>query len=200
MEVDEFIELLRQARRKSEVDMRRRFNRSMPFADALFDRWERARALGFAEGASVYDSALIYGEVSVGGHSWIGPNVLLDGGEAPVRIGAYCSLAGGSQVYTHDTVLWALSGGTLGKRTGPVSIGDCVYIGAQTLILPNVRIGDRCLVAANSLVNSDVADATIVAGTPARPIGRVEGKGADVRLVYDTEARIEDNVGARSSS
>jgi acetyltransferase-like isoleucine patch superfamily enzyme len=185
VDIDEFMALLRETRRRSEADLRQRFNRSLPFADALFDRWERAKALGFGEGASIYDSALVYGDVRVGAKSWIGPNVLLDGSGGALRIGANCSVAGGTHVYSHDTVLWALSGGVLGKRTGSVTIGDCVYIGAQAVILPEVTIGSRCLVAANSMVNADVPDGTIVGGAPAKVIGRVEGAGAEVRLRYD---------------
>jgi acetyltransferase-like isoleucine patch superfamily enzyme len=53
------------------------------------------------------------------------------------------------------------------------------------VIIAGITIGSRCVIAANSLVNRDVPDGTIVGGTPARRLGRVEGEGADVRLVYD---------------
>jgi hypothetical protein len=134
MEFDDFVALLRAAHRRSDGDLRHRFDRSLPFADGMFDRWERARALGFADGASIYDSALVYGDVQVGAQSWIGPNVMLDGSGGPVCIGAFCSLAAGAHLYTHDTVLWAVSGGKLGRRTGAVAVADCVYIGAQGAI------------------------------------------------------------------
>jgi acetyltransferase-like isoleucine patch superfamily enzyme len=62
-------------------------------------------------------------------------------------------------------------------------VGDCCHIGAQSIILPSVRIGRRCVVAANSLVNRDVADDCVVAGNPAVAIGHVEGEGADARVV-----------------
>ncbi len=188
MDAVELIAALQDARRERDAEMRRRFSRSLPFPELVFDRWERARSLGFADGASIYDSALVYGDVTVGAHTWIGPNVLLDGSGGPVRLGEYCSVASGAHIYTHDTVLWALSGGALGKRTGQVTVGDCVYIGAQSLILPGASIGSRCVIAANSLVNADVAEGTIVAGTPARRIGRVTGEGAAIRLVYDDGA------------
>ena len=89
------------------------------------------------------------------------------------------------QIYTHDTVQWALSGGVLPKRTGAVSVGNRVYIGSQSMIRHGVSIGDGCVIAANSFVNSDVASGQIVGGTPARVIGRVTGQGADVQLVFD---------------
>jgi len=41
------------------------------------------------------------------------------------------------------------------------------------------------VIAANSLINRDVPDGTVVGGTPARRLGSVEGEGADARLVYD---------------
>lgn len=188
MDLDAFVTLLREARSRSDGELRRRFDRSLPFADGLFDRWERARALGFAEGASIYDSALVYGAVKVGENTWVGPNVMLDGSGAPLLIGAFCSLAAGAHIYTHDTVLWAVSGGALGKRTGAVTIADCVYIGAQALILPGVTIGTRCVIAGNSVVNADVPEGSIVGGTPARIIGTVVGHGADVRLDYSARA------------
>ena len=56
--------------------LRQSYDRSLPFADGLFDRWERAARLGFGEGASIYDSAMVYGPVSVGANTWIGPGVV----------------------------------------------------------------------------------------------------------------------------
>lgn len=53
-----------------------------------------------------------------------------------------------------------------------VEIGFGTFIGAHAVILPNVRIGKYCVIGANSVVNSDVPDYTVVAGNPARPIKR----------------------------
>jgi len=46
-------------------ELREQFRRSLPFQDAMFDRWERARLLGFEEGVSIYNSALVFGDVRV---------------------------------------------------------------------------------------------------------------------------------------
>lgn len=186
----ELAELLRELRLQREAELRLHYDRSLPFADALFDRWERARRLGFGPDASIYDSAMVFGSVSIGANTWVGPNTLLDGSGGGITIGSNCSISAGVHLYTHDTVLWALSGGKLARREGAVFIGDNVHIGAQSVIVAGVTIGSRCVVAANSLVNRNMADGMIVGGSPARIIGRVEGSGADVRMVFaDSEAR-----------
>jgi acetyltransferase-like isoleucine patch superfamily enzyme len=186
MDVHKLIDLLRKAYSEKDEELRAQFDRSLPFADGLFDRWERAKRLGFAEGASIYNSSLVYGDVEVGENTWIGPYTLLDGSGGEVSIGSFCSISAGVHIYTHDTVMWALSGGRLEKRTGPVQIGDCCYIASQCIIAPNVSIGRQCVVAANSFVNRDVPERTIVGGNPAKILGRVESSGENVRLRFNT--------------
>ena len=189
MDVPKLIELLRKAHIEKDEELRVQFDRSLPFADGLFDRWERAKRLGFAEGASIYNSSLVYGDVKVGQNTWIGPYTILDGSGGEVSIGSFCSISAGVHIYTHDTVMWALSGGRLEKRTGPVQIGACCYIASQCIIAPNVSIGRQCVVAANSFVNRNVPDCTIVGGNPAKTLGRVEGEGAAVRLIFKNEMK-----------
>jgi len=59
--------------------MKQRWNRDLPLEELIFDRWERARQLGFGEGTSVYHNSYIYGDVRVGKYTWIGPFTLLNG-------------------------------------------------------------------------------------------------------------------------
>jgi acetyltransferase-like isoleucine patch superfamily enzyme len=147
--------------------MRQQWNRSLPFGDYIVDRWQKAAALGFGEGASIYDSALILGDVKVGKNTWIGPFTILDG-SGGLEIGDYCSISAGVQIYTHDTVQWATSGGTLQAEREPVRIGSRCYIGPNVIISKGISIGDGCVIGANSFVNRDVPSGMKAWGTPAR--------------------------------
>jgi len=57
---------------------------------------------------------------------------------------------------------------------GKIDIRDNVFIGYGAIVLPNVTIGSNTIVGAGAVVTHDVAEGDIVAGIPARPIGRVE--------------------------
>lgn len=163
--------------------MRARWSRDLPFDELMFDRWERARSLGFGEGASIYHSSLVYGPVQVGEQTWIGPMTILDG-SGGLRIGRTCSISAGVQIYSHDSVKWALSGGTAACERSPVAIGNCCYIGPNSIIARGVTIGDHVVVGAGSFVDRDVPPFSIVVGTPARVVGRVIVDGPAVRLEF----------------
>lgn len=188
-EAETFIANLREAYFARERDLAEKWQRSLPFQDAMFDRWERARRLGFGKEASIYNSACIFGRVAVGQGTWIGPYVILDASASELSIGAWCSISTGVHIYTHDSVAWALSGGKRKARIAPVRIGDCTYIGSQSVIPAGVTVGRQVVIGANSFVNRDVPDRTIVAGSPARVIGHVEGEGEDVHVVFARDER-----------
>ena len=187
-DAEHFAQLLQTLYERNDEALRARFQRSLSFQDGAFDRWQRAQRLGFGEGASIYNSALVFGDVTVGRHTWIGPWTILDGSAAPLRIGDYCSISAGVHLYTHNTVHWALSGGSAPKRGGPISVADCVYIGPQSIVTLGVSIGRQCLVGANSLVNRSLEPGTVVMGSPARSVGRVRGEGAAVTIEFDQDA------------
>jgi acetyltransferase-like isoleucine patch superfamily enzyme len=174
------------AERRQEI--RERFARDLPFGDQVVDRWERASALGFGEGTSIYDSAIVIGDVTVGRRTWIGPWTLLDG-SGGLEIGDHCSISAGVQIYTHDSVRWALSGGVAEYERSPVSIGSQSYIGPGTIVARGVTIGSHCLIGANSIVNKDLPDYAIAWGSTCQIVGHVEvGAGGVVSLRYFDES------------
>jgi acetyltransferase-like isoleucine patch superfamily enzyme len=143
------------------------WNRSLPFADYIVDRWQKARSLGFGEGSSIYDSALVFGDVSVGANTWIGPFTILDGSGILV-IGSNCSISAGVQIYTHDTVNRSISGGKDDVEHGSTIIGDNCYIGPNSIISRGVTIGCGCVIGANSFVNQNIPAGMKAWGSPAR--------------------------------
>jgi maltose O-acetyltransferase len=52
----------------------------------------------------------------------------------------------------------------------PVTIGNDVWIGTRTIILPGVSIGNHCIIGAGSIVTRSVPDCAIVGGNPAKII------------------------------
>lgn len=188
---DDNTAIIRDAYKLRDAELRASLKRSLPFQDAMFDRWERARTLGFGDGTSIYNSATVFDDVQVGCDTWIGPNVMLDGSGGGIQIGSTCSISSGVQIFTHDTIGWALSGGKLDPRHAPVSIGSRCYIGSHSVIAAGVTIEDGCVVAANSFVNSNVSSGTIVGGSPAKRLGVVVVQNDRPILVFDNGGRTE---------
>lgn len=88
-----------------------------------------------------------------------------------ISIGDESVLSAGVRIVAHDgsTKHW-----TGYIRVGRVDIGEKVYIGAHSLVLPGVRIGDHAIVGAGSVVREDVHPGSIVLGNPAVEVGTVE--------------------------
>lgn len=55
-------------------------------------------------------------------------------------------------------------------KIGKVTIGNNVFIGAETVVLPNVTIGDNVIIGANSTVSKDIPDNSVAVGNPAKVI------------------------------
>lgn len=133
--------------------------------------------------------AWVSGRPEIGDGTWIGAFTVVDG-SGGLRIGAGCDVSAGAQIYTHSTVRRCVSGRAFADvDRAPTWIGDHVFLGANAVVLMGVRIGDRAVVGAGSVVTADVPEAAIVAGVPARRIGTVHLDGSTVELRYDAEDR-----------
>jgi virginiamycin A acetyltransferase len=116
-------------------------------------------------------------------------NVLYAYGPEKLIIGRYCAIASGTRFLmassAHPTMgvstfPFTIFGGTWTEQTldivtgmpsrGDTVVGNDVWFGYQTLVMPGVRIGDGAIIAAGAVVSTDVAPYTIVAGNPATPI------------------------------
>ncbi len=79
---------------------------------------------------------------------------------------------------TREVLFITHDGGTLLFRhiipdleiTAPIVIGDYVYIGARSMILPGVTIGNNCIIAAGSIVTKNIPENSVAGGVPAKII------------------------------
>lgn len=90
-------------------------------------------------------------------------------------------IAAGVRLITHDIASYMVNKmpeyEQIGKAhyyMGTIEIFDHVMIGANSLILPNTKIGPNVIVAAGSVVTKDVPEGVIVAGVPAKVIGKFD--------------------------
>lgn len=88
-----------------------------------------------------------------------------------IEIGDNVTLAPRAHVLCHDASTKTFLGFT---KVGRVTIGNNVFVGAESVILPGVTIGNNVVVGANSTVTHDVPDNTVVAGSPAKVICSLE--------------------------
>jgi acetyltransferase-like isoleucine patch superfamily enzyme len=102
--------------------------------------------------------------VTIGDETAVALGVMLDiFYPEKIQIGSNTTIGYGTTVLTHETT-------TDEFRTGPTKIGDNVLIGAQTVILPGVEIGDGAKISANSVVHRDIEEGEFVGGNPLKKI------------------------------
>ena len=91
-----------------------------------------------------------------------------------IPVGSHCQITVGVRLLTHG------GGHVLRDKMpdfdtfGKVTIGDWVYIGNNSLIMPGVTIGNHVLVAAGSVVTKSVPSGVVVGGNPAKIICSIE--------------------------
>lgn len=88
-----------------------------------------------------------------------------------IEIGDNVTMAPRVHVLCHDASTKQFLNYT---KIGRVSIGNNVFIGAESVILPGVTIGNNVIVGANSTVTHDIPDNTVVVGTPSKVICTLE--------------------------
>lgn len=108
----------------------------------------------------------------IGDHTMIDMNTVL-GGRAIV--GAHCHIGAGA----------VLAGVIEPPSATPVVVEDHVVIGANAVVLEGVRIGEGSVVAAGAVVIHDVPPYTVVAGTPAKVIKKIDQKTKDKTQIVE---------------
>lgn len=91
-----------------------------------------------------------------------------------IEIGEKCLIAANTQIFDcsgHDLSFENIETRLNTKgQAKPVIIEDCVWIGANCLVLPGVRIGRGSVIAAGSVVTKSIPPMSLAGGNPARVI------------------------------
>ncbi len=116
-------------------------------------------------GVTVKNNALIWKGVHIADYVFIGPNVVFTNDRRPrsPRMPLMKEKALSEQDWLVETF-----------------VEEGASIGANATILPGIRLGKYCMIGAGSVVTKDVEPFTLVAGNPARVIGRVDESGKRV--------------------
>lgn len=133
----------------------------MGFIEAVLNFWSK-RKIGVltARGLKIgKNCSILAGVVIDGSHCW------------HIEIGNNVTLAPGVRILAHDASTKKHLGYT---RIGKVKICDNVFIGAGSIVLPNVRIGTNSIIGAGSVVTRDIPDNTVAAGNPAKALYSLE--------------------------
>lgn len=182
----EFADLFEKYIADKRDDMKKKYNRVLPTGEYIFNRFDKAPYLNCGKFSSIYDTSVVMGNVVIGENVWIGPYTMLEGLNGKLTIGDYVSINSGVMIYTHDSTKRFISGGKATDEVGDVTIGSYTVIGTMSMIGCNVSIGEHCVIGAHSFVNENVPDYSIVAGIPAKIIGRVNiGEEGNVEFIYE---------------
>jgi len=114
------------------------------------------------------------GELSIGKNTHIQPGCLLSAHKGSIYIGNNVQLAAKCGLYPYNH---GIAPGTLVREQpitskGDIRIEDDAWLGFGVIVLDNVTIGTGAIVAAGALVKRDVPAGAIVAGIPAKIVGK----------------------------
>lgn len=169
----------------------------------LIDRWHTAKSLQVAYNQTdTRDKARLYNLLDelLGGYGkdcWVSPPFFADYGENiflgnnveinmncvfldcnRISIGNFCGIGPGVHIYTvfhpvnpaerlpQNSTFWR-------SQTAPVTLGNNVWIGGGSIILPGVTIGDNAVIGAGSVVTQSIPANCVAYGNPCRIVKKL---------------------------
>jgi acetyltransferase-like isoleucine patch superfamily enzyme len=110
----------------------------------------------------------------IGNGSYIAMMSILNGYNAPLTIGERVSIAQKVNIMTDSGPNASpILQKAFPLQKGPVEIGNDCWIGTDVVIMPNVKIGSFCVIAAKSFVYSSFDNYSVIGGNPARLIRKL---------------------------
>lgn len=105
-------------------------------------------------------------EIKMGEHVFVNYDcVMLDAGG--ITIGAHTLIGPKCQLYTPQHPFDHVERRKPQETSYPITIGEDCWLGGGVIVCPGVTIGDRCIIAAGSVVTHDIPSDSMAAGVPA---------------------------------
>lgn len=134
----------------------------------------------------------------------VGDNVKIMGGVKidyghckHISIGNNVTIAPDVYLLAHDASMYNVKKYT---RIGKIIIGDNVFIGLRSVVMPNVRIGENSIIGAGSLVNKSIPKNVVAVGNPIKIICSVEDFYKKIDAELDLYPKFEEGFSERSIS
>ncbi|BEI56977.1 MULTISPECIES: acyltransferase [Butyricimonas] len=111
-----------------------------------------------------------------------------------IEIGDNFIAAPGSKILTHDASLLLFTD-NLKIRAQKTTIGNSVFLGECSVVMPGVTINDNVIVGAGSIVTKDIPANSVVAGNPAKLICTVDAyieKCKQCGILYDVSENFQN--------
>ena len=121
--------------------------------------------LQIGDGTSVQRRCTVNGNTRLGRFCILAPGVFISSGTHPFRAIPYLPIREQERRLAGDLL-------TLATLDQPVWVQDDCWLGTNAVVCPGVTIGKGSIVGANAVVTRDVAPYSVVAGSPARVIGK----------------------------
>ena len=135
-----------------------------------FYMWVRKYLLGIDD-RSAFEIAISNG-MRVGENPNFQDGVIFDPSHSwLISIGNNVTIAPRVHILCHDASTKSALGYT---KIGRVTIGNNVFIGANSIILPNTSVGDYCIIGANSVITHDIPSHTVAVGNPCKVLKSYE--------------------------
>lgn len=116
----------------------------------------------------------VWGKLVIGDYSGLSSTVIICMNS--IEIGRYVNIGAGCVILDTDmhSTDWKMRSrkghDTTNAKNAPIKIRDNVFIGARTIVLKGVTIGEKSIIAAGSVVTKDVPANCIAGGNPCRVI------------------------------
>ncbi|MEB3415615.1 acyltransferase [Alteriqipengyuania sp. WL0013] len=116
-----------------------------------------------------------------------------------VSIGDKVTVTDGVRFITHDGTTWLFHDADdyRYQKYGAISVGNEVFIGTGTIILPGVTIGDQCVIGAGSVVTRDVESGMVYAGNPAKQVSTFQALSEKIAATCVSDGEVENAANYR---